>query len=479
MITNLQCQAELDKLESVIGPLDSHWRRSAGLSAGEVRRLRYEALDELARVHEPVFRRLTALARFLPRGRATRMALDLGPVLVARLLPHLDPLLVGRIARRLPPEFLAAATVEADPRVLRALVAHISPAQVAASAAILVQQERYIPAGQLADVLSPPAIRESLAIIQDNVALLRLAFYMEQPEKLGDIIRLIDNARLNQIILAGTTDKSAWPLMLWVIDQVGRDLKARIANLMVSRDPAVLNELIEYADQKGLWGPVLRALDAVKTRNRRIVVHLEALRNQSTLEHLVRAAYEEGLLANTLPLIEAMNADFQAYVASTGLKMGGNILEAFVHTAIQENKADLILTLAGRLPDSEMDELATLGVFTEGFVLKPLIKAAITSGQVATLVRLAKALSRRGQTLFAGLLAGDHGDLLERLLNRADALASRDWRNLVSVLGRLEAPEQVASIAEVMQWQSARTYDTLRNYAENAGLTSLFRSRRS
>lgn len=478
MIANLQCQAELDKLEAVIGPLDSHWRRSGGLSADEVRHLRYEALDELAQVHEPVFRRLAGLARFLPRGKASRMALDLGPMLTARLLPHLDPLLVGRIARQMPCEFLAATTVEADPRVLRNLVAHIAPDQVAASAAILVQQERYIHAGQLADVLSPPAIREALAMIQDNVALLRLAFYMEQPEKLGDIIRLIDNDRLNQIILAGTADKAAWPLLLWVIDQVGRDLKSRIANLMVSRDPAVLNELIEFADEKGLWGPVLRALDSLKTRHRRIIVHLDALRDQTTLEHLVRAAYEEGLLANTLPLIEAMNADFQTYVASTGLKMGGNILEAFVHTAIQEGKADLILTLAGRLQDQDLDELATLGIFTEGFVLKRLIKAAIASGQVATLVRLAKALSRRGQALFATLLAGDHGDLLERMLNRADSLASRDWRNLVSVLGRLEAPEQVANIAEVVQWQSARTYDTLRNYAENAGL-SLFRPRRS
>jgi len=478
MIAKLQCQAELDKLAAVVGPLDPQWCRAGDVSAEDIRALRYEALDELAQVHGPMFRRLAKAARFLPRGKASRLALELGPLLTARLLPFLNPILVGRLARGLPAEFLADTTLQADPRVLRALVAHIAPDQLAASAAILVQRQCYLQAGQLADVLTPPAIRESLTLIQDDVALLRLAFYMEQPEKLGDIIRLIDNDRLNRIILAGAADRSAWPLLLWVMDQVGRDLKSRIANQVLSQDPTVLNELIEFADQNGLWGPVLRALGTLKTSHRRIVVHLAALRNRSTLEHLIRAAYDEALMAHTLPLVEAMNADFQAIVANTGLKMGGSILEAFLRTAIQENRADLVLTLAGRLEDSELDELATLGLFTEGFVLRPLITAAIASGQVATLMRLAKALSRRGQALFADLLAGDHGALLERMLNRTEALAGRDWRNLVSVLGRLEAPEQLANIAEVVQWQSARTYDTLRNYAENAGL-ALFRPRRS
>lgn len=479
MISNLQRAAEIDKLEVVIGPLESALRRAAGSASPEaIRALRNAALDGQAKVYGERFQRLACLAKLMRKRQVASMALRMGPLLTARLLPFFDPYYVGRVARRLPAEFLAAATAEADPRVLRALVTHIAPDQVGEAAALLVAQKRYVQAGQLTDALDPQAIRATLERVDDNVALLRTVMYMEQPEKLGNIIRLIDNARLNEIILAGAADKSAWPLMLWLIDQVGRDLKARITNLMVVRDPEVLNELIRVADQQGLWGPILRAMDTVKVRHRPMLVHLEALRDQATLEHLVRAAYEEGLMANTLPLVDAMNGDLQAYVTRVGMKMGGTILEAFVQTAIQEKRGDLILTLMGRLQDPELDELATLSVFTDSVVLAPMIRAAISSGQVSTLVRFARVLSRRSQEVFASLLALDHGVLFERLLNRSDGLREVDWKNLMSVIGRLNTPAQLAGLKEVVQWQSARTYNTLKGYAENAGL-ALFGGARS
>lgn len=471
MISNLQRAVEIDKLESVIGSLDPALRRAAGTCPPErIRSLRNAVLDSQNQAYATRFRRLACLAKLMRRNQVADMAQRMGPLLTARLLPFFDPHYAGRVARRLPADFIAAATAEADPRVLRSLVAHVEPEQVADAASLLIAQKRYVFAGQLTDALDPQAIRAILDRVDDNVALLRTVVYMEQPDKLGNVIRLVDNARLNEIILAGAADQSVWPLMLWMIDQVGRDLKGRITNLMVERDPEVLNELIRIADQQGLWGPILRAIDTVKARHRPMLVHLDALRDELTLGHLVRAAYDEGLMANTLPLIDAMNGDLQAYVTRVGMKMGGTILEAFVQAAIQEKRGDLILTLMGRLEDQELDELATLSVFTDSVVLGPLIRAAISSGQVSTLMRFARVLSRRSQELFASLLALDHGALFERLLNRADNLREVDWKNLMSVLSRLKSPGQFAGLAEVVQWQSAKTYRTLKGYAENAGL---------
>ncbi|SDW00115.1 hypothetical protein [Marinobacter mobilis] len=479
MISNLQRAVEIDKLEAVIGTMDPALRRAAGTCSVEgIRSLRNAALDGQGRLYAARFRRLARMAKLMRLSQVASMAQRMGPLLSARLLPFFEPHYVGRVARRLSADFIAAATAEADPRVLRSLVAHIEPDQVAEAASLLITQEHYVHAGQLTDALDPQAIRAILDRVDDNVALLRTVIYMEQPDKLGNVIRLVDNARLNEIILAGAADRTVWPLMLWMIDQVGRDLKGRITNLMVVRDPEVLNELIRVADQQGLWGPILRAIDTVKARHRPMLVHLEALRDEATLGHLVRAAYDEGLMANTLPLIDAMNGDLQAYVTRVGMKMGGTILETFVQTAIQEKRGDLILTLMGRLQDQELDELATLSVFTDSVVLGPLIRAAISSGQISTLMRFARVLSRRSQELFASLLALDHGALFERLLNRADNLREVDWKNLMSVLGRLKSPGQFAGLAEVVQWQSAKTYSTLKGYAENAGL-ALFGGARS
>ncbi|MDX1597904.1 MAG: hypothetical protein R3295_04515 [Marinobacter sp.] len=475
-ISSLQMVAEFEKLQALIGELPSTQRDLFNrCDHRQIREVRDAVLDDLHSDQASTFRRLSCLVRILPVKRAARLATDCGPLVAARTLPFLDPLKVGRITRQLPVDFLTNITLEADPRALRTLIRHIPTDQIAAVAAALIQQRHYITAGQLADALPSTAIRQVLTLISDDVALLRTVFYMDEPEQLGDIIRLVDNERLNQIILAGLGNREIWPILIWVIDQVGRDIKSRITNLIVERDPETLNELINVANNQALWGPILRSLDTIKDRHQRSLVHLQALRDEQVLEGLMKAAYDEGLMANTIPLIEAMNGDLQAFVARVGLRQGADILEAFIRDAVRQNHADVILTLLSRMTDEEVKELTTLGVFDDNFILQAIVSAGINTGQIHSLIRFARRLPSKGQELMASLMAADHGALLERLLNRSELLGDSDWNELVTLISKARIPDQVKEIADVIRYQSHQTSRALKAHAENMG-SELFKT---
>lgn len=476
--SSLQMVAELEKLQALIGDLPAAQRNLAkDCLPGQIREIRDAVLDDLHDDHASTFRRLGCFVRALSSKRAAKLATDCGPVIVARVLPFVDLLKVGKITRRLPVDFLTDVTLKADPRALRTLIRHIPTDQLAAVAAALIEQGHHITAGQLADALPSTAIRQVLALISDDVALLRTVFYMDEPEQLGDIIRLVDNERLNRIILAGLGNRETWPILMWVIDQVGRDIKSRITNLIVERDPETLNELINVANSQALWGPILRSLDTIKERHQRSLVHLQALRDEQVLEGLMKAAYDEGLMANTIPLIEAMNSDLQAFVAKVGLRQGADILEAFIRDAVRQNHAEVILTLLSRMTDEEVKELTTLGVFKDNFVLQAIVSAGIGTGQIRPLIRFARRLPGKAQELLASLMAADHGALLERLLNRSEMLGDSDWNELVSLISKIRIPDQAREIADVIQYQSRQTAQALKAHAENMGM-DLFKTLR-
>ncbi|MEQ9545664.1 MAG: hypothetical protein RIK85_06635 [Marinobacter sp.] len=473
-ISSLQMVAEFEKLQALIGELPSTHRDLFNrCDPRQIREVRDAVLDDLHNDQASTFRRLSCLVRILPVKRAARLATSCGPVVAARTLPFLDPLKVGRITRQLPVDFLTDITLEADPRALRTLIRHIPTDQIAAVAAALIQQRHYITAGQLADALPSTAIRQVLTLISDDVALLRTVFYMDEPEQLGDIIRLVDNERLNQIILAGLGNRETWPILMWVIDQVGRDIKSRITNLIVERDPETLNELIIVANNQALWGPILRSLDTIKDRHQRSLVHLQALRDEQVLEGLMKAAFDEGLMANTIPLIEAMNGDLQAFVAKVGLRQGADILEAFIRDAVRHNHAEVILTLLSRMTDEQVKELTTLSVFNDNFILQAIVSAGIGTGQIRSLIRFARRLPSKGQELMASLMAADHGALLERLLNRSELLGDSDWNELVSLLSKIRIPDQARGVADVIHYQSRQTAQALKSHAENMGMDLL------
>lgn len=472
--SSLQMVAELDKLQALIGELPVAQRNLASrCQPGQIREVRDAVLDSLHSEQASTFRRLSCLVRALSAKHAARLATVCGPLVAARTLPFVEPLKVGKIARRLPGDFLTDITLKADPRALRTLIRHIPTEQIAAVAAALIEQRHYVTAGQLADALPSTAIRQVLALIDDDVALLRTVFYMDEPEQLGDIIRLVDNERLNRIILAGLGNRETWPILMWVIDQVGRDIKSRITNLVVERDPETLNELINVANSQALWGPILRSLDTIKERHQRSLVHLQALRDEKVLEGLMKAAYDEGLMANTIPLIETMNGDLQAFVARVGLRQGADILEVFIRDAVRQNHAGVILTLLSRMTDEEIKELTTLGVFNDNFILQAIVSAGIATGQIRSLIRFARRLPGKGQELMASLMAADHGALLERLLNRSELLGDSDWNELVSLLSRIRLPDQAREIADVIHYQSRQTAQALKTHAEHMGMDLL------
>ncbi|MGB1949288.1 MAG: hypothetical protein ACPHQ9_00810 [Marinobacter sp.] len=473
-ISSLQTLAELEKLEALIGELPAPTRELAGAChPGQIRQTRDAILDELHRSAAATFGRLGRLVGALPTKRAAALAEHCGATVAAGTLPFVDALKVGKIARRLPVALLTEITLISDPRALRGLIRHIPAEQLAGVAVALIEQRQYVRAGQLADALPAAVIRQVLALVSDDVALLRTIFYMDEPDKLGDIIRLIDNDRLNRIILSGLGNQDAWPILIWVIDQVGRDIKSRITNLIVERDPGTLNELINVANAHAWWGPILRSLDTIKERHQRSLVHLQALRDEQVLEGLMKAAHDEGLMANTLPLIAAMNSDLQAFVAKVGLRQGADILESFIRDAVRQEHADLVLTLIGRMSDEEVQELTTLEVFTDNFILRAMVASGISTGQIRVLIRFARRLPRKGQELIASLMAADHGALLERLLNRSELLGNNDWNELVTLISRVRLPDQAREIADVIRYQSRQASQALKTHAENMGMDLL------
>lgn len=460
---------ELDKLHRLLSLDDKSWDALKELPATPLRALREDLEQQYFDMHRDGFQKLARRVRLLSVRQLTKLATRVGPVVAARLVGELDGYIGGRVARRLPVGFLKEVAEQADPVKIRSLIYSLPAELIRDVALAMVAEKDYIVLGRLADSLSAPAIREVVNHVDDDAALLTIAFYMEQDDQLANIIRMIDNHRVASIVRSGTENPMLWPVAIAVIDRLEGELKSRLANIMVGESDATLDELVSVADQQQLWPPVLRALVAVNPRHYRKVVNLPALRDEQILANLVQAAHQHDLLIETLPLVKAMHRDYQRVIAHTVLRQGDEVAEDTLEAAHAADQWGLVLDLAQFLEGPERDALAVLPITHNALMIEALMYSAARVGKMGLLLDFARRFHADGLRTVVEISLRDGGELLEAFL-----AAARDtpegWQALAWAVGQVQAHDTLQQVATVYARQPAEDQQAFREAAEQQNL---------
>lgn len=260
-MTSLATSAELVKLARVLSVAPEKLQFLESLPASTVRDLREQVTASLFDRQTKLFRRIAASSRLLPMALLAIIAEKaFGPLLCARVAAFMPPERAIDIAERLPIAFLTEVTIQLDPRRARELVAEFPVPRVVEIAFELLERKDYITIGRFVDMLRKPALKAVLARMDDDEALLRIAFMIESSAKLNEVAGMLPEQRLREIIqAAASSEDDLWPEALSLMTGVDPRLQQRLLSLVSTMGAPVIRSLAASATRNDLW-PILLPL---------------------------------------------------------------------------------------------------------------------------------------------------------------------------------------------------------------------------
>jgi hypothetical protein len=192
-----------------------------------VRQLRYDVADAMFDAGRKHFARIAAAAKALPGPIAAKLAQHaLGPLLSARTVALLDPDQARDLAKRLPSSFLADVAVEIDVRHAGDAIADVPPDRIARAAFQLQQRGEFVAMGGFVGCLGDEALAETVEVLSDD-SLLHVAFLLDAPERLDDIVAMLPDERLATMAAIAVADGIEQELES-ILEHVGPEQAARI-----------------------------------------------------------------------------------------------------------------------------------------------------------------------------------------------------------------------------------------------------------
>lgn len=392
--------------------------------------------------------------RWLPVRWQAKLAPRIGPLLCARMLGAINPYKAARIARRQAPDFLAQCTRYVEPAAAKPLLSQLPVELIQAGTLILAQQGEYRTLARLADAVSLPAIRALANSIEDDAALLNIAFHMDDMAQLNKIVLMLNNERIERIVHASVVNPSLWHKALWVVTNLDDSLITRLANRVAERSIADLEQLIAVSQQQQLWAPTLQLISYVHPRHYRKILNLPVLHEQPVMQALVNTALEQNLVGEVLGLVQYTTPVFQKLIASTTLSQGAQIAEAVLQAAYDANRLDVILDMAQLLDDTHKDQLAQLDIVSDHWFLDRLMQTASATGKLGALLDFARRMTPKGLNAVAELSLKNDGDLIEALLNEARKRED-GWELLSGALSGVVERALMAPIYDIYKRQPA------------------------
>lgn len=288
--------------------------RILGVSVDEVAHLALEA-EALQTVRSsvsaalfdasrPVLKRVAAASRLLPDRSVAAIGEQIfGPLLCARTVGLLAPKHALSIALRMPDGFLADTSSQLDPREAQALLVALPVARVVAVAKILNARGDHLTLARFVEHLPIETIAAVMASIPDEVALFRIAMYVESMTRVGELMRLLSEDRLRALV-AALGASAMWIEALELAAALDRGWLRTLGDLAADLDDSVLAAMLESVRATAAWELVLPLVVEMSERSQR---RLLALVDDVVLEGLAAAAHRLGMWPVLLPLAERMH----------------------------------------------------------------------------------------------------------------------------------------------------------------------------
>lgn len=257
-------QAEVEKFALLLNLAPAQLPYLYKLKLQTLRQLREQTTAALFDADAELFGRIAASTRLLPTLIAAVIAEKaLGPLLCARVAGLLPPQRAADIAKRLSSDFLADVCVNINPQQIRELIALMPIARIIDVAQTMIRRKDYIIMARFVDCLDQATMRKVIDALDDDEALLRIGFYVEEPQQLDPVIMLFPDLRLrNMIVSAIEQGAELWSEALALIHAIGAQPRQRMITLTAALEDSSLLCCIALTDQQQLWSqihPLLKA----------------------------------------------------------------------------------------------------------------------------------------------------------------------------------------------------------------------------
>jgi hypothetical protein len=251
----LQARAEILKLARILETDPDELAYLEDVPVGDLVSLRDQTTEVLWNANASTLDRLAAASKLLPAGlTATISQTAFGPLLSARMAGRLEPERAVEIAKKLPVPFLADVAVLLDPRRASAVISLIPSGHVIDVTRELVVRREYVTMGRFVGHLTDGAVGAALATM-DDASLLRVAFVMEEKERLEHLVGLLGAERLGGVVEAAA-EEELWLEALDLLTHLSEETRREIVAVAPELDYAALEALLEVVAEHGLWEEV-------------------------------------------------------------------------------------------------------------------------------------------------------------------------------------------------------------------------------
>lgn len=232
--------AELRKLAHTLGVAPDRLDGLPGLSdvpAEDLRVLRGQVAEALFQADRQHFLKVAALSKAIPAPVAAKITeRALPPLLAARVAELLEPSRAVDMVARLPDSYLADVSTALDPARSAAVISRIPPERIARVAAELAGRQEWIVIGGFVSYVGHEALAETVRRFTGG-QLLRIAFVLEDPGRLGEITELLSDRQVDEMLAAAASEQ-LWVELDGLLAELGTDC-SRLAGRFAAAPDAV------------------------------------------------------------------------------------------------------------------------------------------------------------------------------------------------------------------------------------------------
>jgi hypothetical protein len=452
-MTDFRHQAEQIKLARLLNTETENLAFLNTLSSDDLHDLRMACATHLLHRQRAQFKRVATASKLLPTVLLALIAeRTLGPLLCARIAGEIDTRRAIDIALHLSPEFMAAAAIHMDTERARELTAALPITSVITIAQAMVKEKEFITLGDLVGTLPLYIIEAVVRNLQDGESLLRIAFFIENPERLNEIMAVLPTELLQKTIQAAADERTdLWPHALALMSVVAPAWQVRLANMACEGGADTLTGMINGVTRHNLWNTALPLIQLMTDANRRLLINLPVVNDNSILRHVLSAAEHDDLWHILLPLVSLMGPELQRRTARLIDELKETTIVHIVQVAHQNNLWGSALLLVDKMGLVHRALIAECVAECTNEAISSLVIAVREQQLWPIILPLITTMTEAAQRRFVNLPLFQDKPLLHDIITAADR--HELWWAMVPLVTMMpeNARRQIAQIAETLE----------------------------
>jgi hypothetical protein len=257
--------------------------------------------------------------------------------------------------------FFADTCAYLDPRRTHDLIAQMPIDMTVQVAAELVRRGDYVTISRFIDFVTDEQTRAVVAAIEDEAAILRVAFYMGSKNRMDHLFQTLPPERIERMIVRVEEERDELlPAFLSVLIHVSYARKRELGDIIAAQDPSILSGYIRATHEQRLWRDVLPVVASMSAAAKRKLVNLPILSEHSVQEGIIHAADDHEDWGLLLPLIAGMDDSNREAVAEIVAAMNDETLGRACDAALMGEHWETLLDLVRRMPEAKHAELGAI-----------------------------------------------------------------------------------------------------------------------